>query len=125
MDRLTIDDIDDVLANSMVVLQGNELLAKITAMTNDLLKYKDLEEKIGCPLEVVFKAIKNGIWFTNEDDELECIDEALCFNTKRDSGKFIFDNYGYHCKNIKKMKFDEIYLEDYKKTWWLKGDRSE
>jgi len=88
-------------------------------------KLEDLEEQLGCPLEVLVKAIKNGIWFINEDDKLEYIDEALCFNTKLNTDKLVFDNYGYYCKNIEKLKGNQIYLEDYKKTWWLKEDRSE
>ncbi len=92
---------------------------------NSLAKYRKLEEQLGCPLEVLVKAIKNGIWFINEDDKLEYIDEALCFNTKLNTDKLVFDNYGYYCKNIEKLKGNQIYLEDYKKTWWLKEDKSE
>ena len=100
-------------------------LASRLAVDSKLGKLEDLEEQIGCPLEVLVKAIKNGIWFINTKDELEYIDEALAFNTKSDSGKFVFDNCCYYCKNIEKIKCNEIYLEDYKKTWWLMEDKSE
>ena len=86
---------------------------------------EDIEEELGCSIEILFKAIKNGIYFVNENNNLEHIDEALCFNQKTYNKKFVFDNYGYHCKNIEEAKGDEIYLEDYKKTWWLKEDKSE
>ena len=103
----------------------NNQIKSFQEIYNKLGKLEDLEEQIGCPLEILVKAIKNGIWFINEDDKLEYIDEALCFNTILNTDKLVFDNYGYHCKNIEKVKGNQIYLEDYKKTWWLKEDKSE
>lgn len=90
-----------------------------------LKRIENIEEELGCPLDVLFKAFKNGIWFINKQDELEYIDESLGINQKKYNNKFIFDNYGYRCKNNEVEKSTEIYLEDYKKTWWLKEDKSE
>ena len=79
---------------------------------NKLGKLEDLEDELGCPLDVVFKAIKNGI-----DGYLELILEY----DEKDGWYFNaiwkyndFGDYG----NI-------LYLKDYKKTWWLKEDLSE
>ena len=91
----------------------------------ELEKYKSIEKELGCPIEVLIKAIKGGIWFINEYDKLEQIDEELTFNIKLATGKFIISNDYYCCKNKEIYKANDIYLEDYKKTWWLKEDKSE
>lgn len=98
---------------------------KILEIMQEYTKYKNIEEELGCPLDVLFRAIKNGIYFVNENNELEYIDEELSFNQKTYNNKFVFSNYGYYCKNIEEAKCDEIYLEDYKKTWWLEKNKSE
>ena len=77
------------------------------AVDNKLGKLEDLEEQLGCPLEVVFEAIKNGI----------------------------YDKKGFHYTVILDLDFLRAYpldlfdekwqLSDYKKTWWLKEDKSE
>ena len=97
--------------------------SKEACIYNKLFDLEDIEEELGCPLAVLFEAIKNGIYFTNEDNELEYIDEALAFNRKITNNKFVFDNYGFRCLNKEKGKSDEIYLEDYGVTWWLKENK--
>ena len=77
------------------------------AVDNKLGKLEDLEEQLGCPLDVVFKAIKNGI----------------------------YDKKGFHYTVILDLDFLRAYpldlfdekwqLSDYQKTWWLKEDKSE
>ena len=77
------------------------------AVDNKLGKLEDLEEQLGCPLEVVFEAIKNGI----------------------------YDKKGFHYTVILDLDFLRAYpldlfdekwqLSDYQKTWWLKEDKSE
>ena len=77
------------------------------AVDNKLGKLEDLEEQLGCPLEVVFEAIKNGI----------------------------YDKKGFHYTVILDLDFLRVYpldlfdekwqLSDYQKTWWLKEDKSE
>ena len=93
-------------------------------LANDsLFKYKDLEEQLGCPLEVIFKAIQNGIytnwdWYYDEFDinaELSHIDNV--YYGVNPFGK-ISIMFGYKKETI-------IDLKDYKKTWWLKKDKSE
>lgn len=77
------------------------------AVDNKLGKLEDLEEQLGCPLDVVFEAIKNGI----------------------------YDKKGFHYTVILDLDFLRAYpldlfdekwqLSDYQKTWWLKEDKSE
>ena len=82
-------------------------LVSSLAVDNKLGKLEDLEEQLGCPLDVVFEAIKNGI----------------------------YDKKGFHYTVILDLDFLRAYpldlfdekwqLSDYQKTWWLKEDKSE
>lgn len=97
----------------------NRLTKKGTRMVNDfreadwynkLSNLEDLEDELGCPLDVVFKALKDGIYYANNS-----------FTT-------VILRY---CEPLKELYFDTIYtgvyfnLNDYKKTWCLKEDLSE
>lgn len=79
---------------------------------NSLAKYRKLEEQIGCPLEVVLAISENGFY-----------DEYGYIPPYRISRIDIFK------KDI--MYYDEeknyftVRLQEHKKTWWLKADRSE
>lgn len=71
-------------------------------------KYGELGEQLGCPLDVYVKATINGIivdgeWF---------------------SVKIHKDNNGYYFALSNGSAFP-FYLSSYKKTWWLKKDKSE
>ena len=121
MSRLTEEDIMDVLANSIVDLHGSELLTKITEMANDLLGYKKLEEQLGCSLVIIGRAIKEGIWST---EYWYCEKEE-----NKDKIKHIYPNltileneWGFDCGD---HCYYFVALKDYKKTWWLKEDKSE
>ena len=72
MDRLTEDDIIDVLAHSMVELHGNELLTKITEMATDLTRYKNLEERLGFDLEEAINILFLGLQHTELYPCLTC-----------------------------------------------------
>lgn len=75
-------------------------------------KLEDLEEELGCPLEVVVKALQNGVYYEDAANNMRYMVADLHFNL---AGDFVlyFD--------------DEEYLlaRNYKKTWWLKEDKSE
>lgn len=82
-------------------------------LKNKLGKLEDLQDELGCPLDVVFKALKEGIYFNFnmmlKEEFIEPIDLSLRFSL----GEFYclyFEqwNDGY-----------EIDLKDYQKTWWI------
>ena len=84
----------------------------------DELNYADnchtLEEQLGCSLDVIINACINGFiaryygdW---ENAELD-VDRDMVSDFRR---KCFTDNYA-----------NEYFWKDYKKTWWLKSDRSE
>ena len=70
----------------------------------------DLQKENGCPLEVVFKALKQNYAYFKFIGKVEFIvidstgNELLIHSNKENVGE---------------------YLHNYKKTWWLKKDRSE
>lgn len=87
---------------------------------NKLANLEDIEDEYGCPLEVVFKAIRNGILFISD----KCIPDDL-------SKKFTSRPRLYYSDDLKCYRFEiglgayYVKLKDYKKTWWLKEDMSE
>lgn len=69
-------------------------------------KLEDLEDELGCPLDVVFEALKEGIiipkkWYPTVRLEKFKISEDW--------------NFTWQCGNVK--------LSDYKRTWWLPSDK--
>lgn len=83
-------------------------------------KLEDLEDELGCPIEVVFKALKEGLIIEAYDDELD-ISSIETF----EPNELVLD---FVAKSIitGEEYIDYVFpLENYKKTWWLNGDRSE
>ena len=80
---------------------------------NKLGRLEDIEEEIGCPLEVREKAIKYGIYIKNIYGEMVNFKVMLVYKNEQMGYYFRFINDGY------------VLLADYKKTWWLKRDKSE
>lgn len=75
-------------------------------------KYHNLEEQLGCTLEVLFKAL-NGVIYYMDD---ECLEYAVNPYLVKDDKGLAFDIFDLG---------SWVYLSDYKKTWWLKEDKSE
>lgn len=77
-------------------------------------KLEDIEEELGCPLEVVFKALKEGIYCVDYDNQIiRKFQAPLCFNSTSKQFYWSGNNIGYPD------------LKDYQKTWWLKGEKYE
>ena len=92
----------------------------IGEVMNKLGKLEDIEVKIGCPLDVVFKAIEDGIWFKSDDFITKNLEKDLATRPRL-----------YYSDDFKCYRFEigfglhYVALKDYGKTWWLKGDRKE
>ena len=71
-------------------------------------KLEDLEEQLGCPLEVVFKALKQDYIFTKSGKH----------------SRLEFGTYGFEWCICYELR-TQIRVVDYKKTWFLKEDKSE
>lgn len=90
---------------------------------NKLGKLEDLEEEIGCPLEVLFKLAKQRHFYYEENEELHLIN---CFDIELFNNKIYFDsNWIDHDIELGDFGTIELPFKDYGITWWLKKDRSE
>lgn len=76
-------------------------------------KLEDIEQEIGIPLEVLFKALKDGIWTSGYE--------------KRDSKKIWLRNFNGKLllEVSNRFCFDLYYPEDYGKTWALTREELE
>ena len=87
-------------------------------------KLEDIEEKVGCPLEVREKALSgfyiHGYGYVSNNDD-------FIYLRKDDKGYYL--KVVIHPSKPTPPHFygycDIHYLKDYKKTWFLKEDRSE
>ena len=94
-------------------LTQEEILKSITnEVIKELLQYKDLEEQIGCPLEVVIEALKYGIYCANMPRE----DLTKYFDLK------LSNRYNEWYLGNDLMAVNTKY---YKVLFWLKEDKSE
>ena len=69
--------------------------------------YEDLEEQIGCPLEVRLKVTHNTSIYDVEGNE------------------YIVSHIDKEVFEVYSMFYMTFRWEHYKKTWWLKEDKSE
>ncbi len=92
----------------------------------ELAQYRALAEQIGCPLEVVFRALKDGFYVDKEQVEKQPAWENNKGLTKIGSSKYFRLNMWYKTIEVEReIHYLEVELSDYKKTWWLKEDKSE
>lgn len=75
-------------------------------------KYSELEEQLGCPLNVVVKALQNGVYYEDVANCMRYMVVDLHFNL---DGDFVL-SFDYE---------ERLLARNYKKTWWLKKDKSE
>ena len=119
MSRLTSEPFrrksDDSLENYKVRRKGREEWETLAQNAiNKLGRLEDIEEELGCPLEVVFKAIEDGVYI-----EVEHLPDVI----ERPRLYYSDDNKCYCLE----MLYGEyvVKLSDYQKNWWLKGEKDE
>lgn len=118
MSRLTSEPfrrkLDDSSENYKVRRYGREEWETLAQNAiNKLGRLEDIEEELGCPLEVVFKALKDGI-IDFENNEHRYIH-------LRNNGKYVLPS---NCWIFHTFHFSYVFkLSDYQKTWWLKGEK--
>jgi len=106
MNRITKKDDDNIYRISGFTTR-DELIDKLAI-------YEDLEEELGCPLEKLIEFSKQETVYTKLGaftNEIVLVD----FNLGRI----------HITKNRDLNDMYLLYISDYKKTWWLKEDRSE
>lgn len=84
------------------------------AVDNKLGKLEDLEEQLGCPLDVVVKALKIGIYTNLKNWNREDLTKYFCLNLYNLETEWYLGN-----------PIIFVNLKDYKNTWFLKDDKSE
>ena len=111
----TIKSIRQTISN---IKEASLDVAEIFAATlDDLQEYKELEDKLGCPFDVVFSAQKNGIIFKTR---IRNKDYQLCSNDYSLSLDYI-ENVGwvFHIVDVD-ILVETLQLTDHSKTWWVK-----
>ena len=90
---------------------------------NKLGQLEDLEEELGCSLEVLFKLVKQDRFYYEQNDELHLI---VCFEIELRNGKIYFDeSWLDHDFELGDFGTIELPLSQYGKTFWLREDKSE
>ena len=113
MERLTKETLKDIYVLNPqpnipnVIVEGR--------IYDKLGRLEDIEEKLGCPLEIIFDALYRGIvctphpYYTHE----------IIYPKKEYPVVQLFQFY------YLKVEDGVVDIKDYGKTWWLKEDRSE
>lgn len=85
---------------------------------------KELSKQLGFPLPLLKKVLNNGIWVKDKDRFYHL--DTLEINVKiEDDGFVIEELYFEDLDCVMDTTGFKVYSQDYKKTWWLKEDRSE
>ena len=80
---------------------------------------EDLEEELGCPLEVLGKASnQKQIYVKKFNMYVEIRNIAIYEQATRPYIEYLY-------RDVNKVKVREVWIDEYKKTWWLKEDKSE
>ena len=107
MERLSAIELNYLQGNLQYIVGENSLIAKAV---EELVDYKVLEQEVGCPLEVRLKITSSTIFWDDKGNPMK----IYSIGEHEIVGHTLGDGYtnGYSYR-------------DYKKTWWLKEDRSE
>lgn len=90
--------------------------------------YEELEQQLGCDLEVVFKALMNGI--VDKKSTYTPIDINLGVQLYNGNPTYVIRYIDYEeAETIRSLGFNYFpkywLLKDYQKTWWLASDKKE
>lgn len=107
MERLTDFELEQF--EQQLINDGTD--TQVRKLIDEVKEYRALAEQIGCPLDVRCK-ITNGLSIYDNYGQRWIINdiEQECFEVHSAEDSYFLDKLRY---------------KDYKKTWWLKEDRSE
>ena len=96
----------------------------------ELIKFRELEEQIGCPLDVIHKAMMNGFYDSKTHTFYDSKNYDIKYCVDRDGFNYArieaYEDISKINDNIYTLKCCiDVWCSDYKKTWWLKKDKSE
>ena len=91
---------------------------------NKLGKLEDIEEELGIPLEVLFKALKDGVYVKFEENKILKADIKLYYNLCQNEFKI-----RVVCLEIGQYEDfeweDYLFVKNYGVTWWLEKPEEE
>ena len=96
-------------------------LIKAQEQEKENTKYKKLEDQLGCSLELFIEALNKGFYFYTKirgKDYILNSNDYTVAPLKNINNQWIFNI-------ISEDASVSVQLKDYKKTWWLKEDKSE
>lgn len=118
MEKLTIKELEDYMKTPLSCLRGGKAFQ--LRMVNELHRYKKLEEEIGCPLEIRCKLKTDQYIFDKYGEPYQIKTFYENFFIVRYRGKEErLEEFGYY------GAITDFPYSEYKKTWWLKADKSE
>ena len=94
---------------------GGTPIMNMNCAIHKLGKLEDLEEELGCPLEVLVKALKDGVKVNMEFLDIDITDDILRPKL------YYSDDFQCYGLSIQSWGYF-VRLKDYKKTWWLRGE---
>lgn len=121
-----LGELEDLMGKYKI--ENTDVLEKIIVRHDS---YTMLEEEIGCPLDVVFRALRDGVYVLDEETGgTKHILRGFVNHTQ----DYEMEEFGFVDDRVWAMIKDEetgldipiVYAwNDYKKTWWLREDKSE
>lgn len=123
MNRLT--DINKCIVNYKKSYTDEEISNIIVKLG----KLEDLEERLGCPLDFIFKVLQAPKIYIEGMNVRSEYDDSFKFHSK--TNNYIINPYAIGGKKPEFLFVDrwsygyDLRLKDYKKTWWLREDKSE
>ena len=107
MERLTDFELEQI--DNQLINDGTD--TQVRKLVDEVKEYRKLEEELGCPLEVRCKLC----------------DGTLIYD--KDGKSMVMEHIGEHdfyAVPIERPHIPRLmYIKGYKKTWWLKADKSE
>ena len=128
MSRLTKKNINgyDLVQNGEIYcVWRNDMTEKII---HKLGNFEDLEEELGCPLEIAFKALEKGIIVkTTYGTSHRSVDLGKHYLNKKLTYCFTCEEppgFGdWDCEEYSRP-IEYYNLKDYQKTWWLEEEKN-
>ncbi len=126
--------------NYQQVIEARE---KLEQELERLEKLESIEKELGCPLNVLMKASKNGFYHVNDEGNIYFMSHAVlvnidtfvevkpCYAVKETTLESCYSGDVSPLKEVKDSHYwdwktcGSWRIKDYKKTWWLKRDKSE
>ena len=90
--------------------------------------YDELTNELGCPLEMVLKALLNGIYCIHEIGERNYYSGTELNISGNHEALVVYENNVYwitrNGERIKQQRtiYKRFEFKDYKQTWWLRSD---